>query len=124
MNWTLLLCYQLPVFVVFGLFAAHRYQHKSESARWQWALDCVVILISASRTLTWFLPLSGHALFLTYAIGTSASRSVRVVALLVLIEAIAIKHFWLHDDSTPWAGIGIGIVAVLARVCARALMQT
>ena len=124
MNWTLLVWYQLPVFIVFGLFAVHRFYLRSRFVRWQWVLDAVVIVISASRTLTWFLPLSGHALFLTYAIGTSTSWPIRIIAFLVLIEVIAIKHFWLYDDSTPWAGIGIGLIIILIRVCTKTLIHT
>ena len=116
MNWPVLLWYQLPVFVVFGLFAydryRHRHQHRGRFVRWQWLLDGIVVLVSLSRTLTWFLPLSGHTLFMTYAIGTGVDKRIRTVALLVLIEAIAIKHFWLNDDSTPWLGIAIGIIFV------------
>ena len=113
MNWPVLVCYQLPVFIVFGLFGVDRYRHRSRVARGQWLLDGSVALLSASRTVMWFLPLSGHALFLTYAIGTSTSKMVRAIALLVMIEAVVIKHFWLHDDLTPWVGMVVGITMVL-----------
>ena len=116
----LLYWYHAPVgfvFVLFGLDRWHWFRNlrnlrKSYSAV---PIDLLVILISASRTIKWFLPLSGHTLFLTYAIGTSASRLTRVMALIVLIEAIAIKHFWLSDDVTPWVGLAVGLFAVLLR---------
>jgi hypothetical protein len=123
MNWPVLIVYQLPVIVVFGLFAVNRYFHRSEFATWQWAFDLIVVVTSASRTLTWFLPLSGHTFFLTYAIGTCSSWVVRAIASIVLFEAIAIKHFWLHDDSTVWAGIAIGIVSILIRGCVKTLIR-
>ena len=43
---------------------------------------------------------SGHALFLTYAIMSRGSRVVRVTATLVMIEVIYLKLFVWHDFIT------------------------
>ena len=110
----LLYWYQAPVGFVFVLFVWDRWQHRNSIPfRGRWLIDLLVILISISRTITWFLPLSGHALFLTYAIGTSINLFIRVLAGCVLLEAIAIKHFWLQDDITPWVGMSVGLAVVL-----------
>ena len=107
----LLYWYQTPVGFVFVLFAIDRWQMRLARLTWRWILDIVVLLVSISRTVTWFLPLSGHTLFLTYAIFTSQRKWVSGVAFVVLIEAIVIKHFWLNDDSTPWVGMIGGLAA-------------
>ncbi len=111
----MLLGYQLPVFGVFGLVVLDRYRRRNDFSWRHGLIDGLVTLIGASRTLTWFLPLSGHALFLTYAVGTVVDNCVRAIALLVLVEAIAFKHFWLYDDSTPWVGLFAGLAAILLR---------
>ena len=115
MNWSVLLGYQLPVFIVFGLFIVDRAQQRTRWSHWHWVMDGIVVVLSALRTVTWVLPWSGHAVFLVYAIGTSTHKWLRVLAGLVLIEATLIKHFWLSDDVTPWIGIGVGLIAVLSR---------
>lgn len=111
MDKQLLFWYQTPVGFAFVLFALDRWRTHLVRLPLDWILDAVVLLVSISRTVTWFLPLSGHTLFLTYAILTGKSKLVRSVALVVLTEAIAIKHFWLNDDSTPWVGMIVGLLA-------------
>lgn len=110
----LLYWYQAPVGFVFVLFVMDRWHERFARSRWQWFVDIVTILLSVSRTVTWFLPLSGHTLFLSYAIVTGKGRLLRGFASLVLIEAIAINHFWLNDDSTPWVGLLLGLMMALA----------
>ena len=116
----LLYWYHAPVGFVFVLFGLDRWRWFSNLRNLRKSygaglIDLLVILTGASRTITWFLPLSGHTLFFTYAIGTSTNRLTRVIAVIVLIEAIAIKHFWLSDDVTPWVGLAAGLVAVILR---------
>jgi len=111
MDRQLLLWYQTPVGFAFVLFTLDRWRTRLVRLPLDWISDAVVLLVSISRTITWFLPLSGHTLFLTYAIFTGQSKLIRGVALVVLTEAVVIKHFWLNDDSTPWVGMIVGLLA-------------
>jgi len=56
---------------------------------------------------------SGHTLFLTYAILSPASRVTRITAALVMIEVIYLKYFVWHDPVTSSIGILLGTIAAL-----------
>jgi hypothetical protein len=59
---------------------------------------------------------SGHTLFLSYAILGPASRITRITASLVMLEVIYLKYFVWHDPITSTTGILLGtIAAVIAR---------
>lgn len=60
--------------------------------------------------------ISGHTLFLSYAILGPASRVTRITASLVMLEVIYLKYFVWHDPITSSSGIVLGaIAAVTAR---------
>jgi hypothetical protein len=60
------------------------------------------------------LPLvSGHTLFLTYAILAPSSRLTKITALLVMIEVVYLKYLVWHDPVTSSGGILLGIIASL-----------
>ena len=64
--------------------------------------------------------ISGHTLFLTYAILGPASRVTRITASLVMLEVIYLKYFVWHDPVSSSTGIVLGaIAAVTARRFAR-----
>jgi hypothetical protein len=57
--------------------------------------------------------ISGHALFLTYALLTTQTRLARWTAIIILIQVAAIKIFVWHDP-TLLGGITVGILAAWA----------
>ena len=59
----------------------------------QWLIDLVVIALSLIRALVPLPLVSGHALFLSYALLTVPSVVVRTSAALVLLEVIYLKIF-------------------------------
>lgn len=56
---------------------------------------------------------SGHTLFLTYAIMGPASPVTRITDSLVMLEVIYLKYFVWHDPVTSSAGITLGAIAAL-----------
>ena len=56
---------------------------------------------------------SGHTLFLSYAILGPASRVTRITASLIMLEVIYLKYFVWHDPITSTSGIVLGTIAAL-----------
>lgn len=56
---------------------------------------------------------SGHTLFLTYAILGPASRVTRITASLVMLEVIYLKYFVWHDPVSSSTGIVLGMIAAV-----------
>jgi hypothetical protein len=103
--------YVVPVGVPFVMYGFDR------AARWrdirpiQWAIDLVVLMLSLSRAFTTAIPLiSGHALFLTYALLTGRSWVMRVVTILVMLQVAYLKLF-VMSDVTLFGGFVVGLVA-------------
>lgn len=76
-----------------------------------WLTDLVVIAFSLARTLYEVPFISGHALFLTYALLTVRSRVARALAGLVLAQVVYLKLFaW--QDPTLYGGVFAALAAV------------
>ena len=105
-----LLYYVLPIGVPFIAFLLDRLEHWRQWRIGHKALDAVVVTLSLARAFTQFLPASGHALFLSYAIGTGSCWGVRLTALAVLAEVAYLK-LWVWGDPTLWPGVTGGAVA-------------
>lgn len=61
-----------------------------------------------------YVPLvSGHALFLTYAVLRPGSPVTRITAAIVMLEVIYLKFFVWHDFVTPVGGIALALIAVM-----------
>ncbi len=56
---------------------------------------------------------SGHALFLVYAILRPGSKVTRITAGIVMLEVIYLKFFVWHDLITPVTGAALAVVAAL-----------
>jgi hypothetical protein len=78
----------------------------------QWVVELSVLALAVARALIPIPFISGHALFLTYAILTVTSPTARWTVATVLIEVIYIKVCVLHD-ATLIGGIVVGILAAL-----------
>jgi hypothetical protein len=72
--------------------------------------DLAVVILATARAFTPIPFISGHALFLTYALLTVKSRWVRIPAAVVLLQVIYFKVF-MWSDMTVVGGIGLGLAA-------------
>ncbi len=107
-----LLYYFVPITVPFVAYAFDR------AARWRsitwraWAIEVPVIALALSRGV-WPVPfVSGHALFLSYAMLACESRLARILAALVMLQVAYIKIF-LWQDWSLVAGIVVGAVTAI-----------
>jgi hypothetical protein len=111
------LSYNLPIVVPFALLLLDRFRKRSALGVARCLVDAVVIALAASRV---FLPVpfvSGHALFLTHALGTTRGVP-RVAAALVMAEVTVFKIVWM--DPSWLGGVVIGILGTWAwKRCAR-----
>jgi hypothetical protein len=82
------------------------------SGRWrpaQFALDAPVIAVALVRGLGLIPFVSGHAMFLAYALWTSRAPLVRWTALAVLAQVAYVKGF--GADRSLWWGLLAGSIA-------------
>lgn len=107
-----LLYYFLPVSVPFVAFVFDR------AARWrliqwgQWAIEAPIVLLALSRAFVAVPLVSGHALFLAYALLSSRSWVARLTAALVMLQVAYLKIF-IWADPTLIGGIILGMLAAL-----------
>lgn len=105
--------YVLPIIVPFVAFLFDR-GAQIRTAGWpEWVIDLVVVATSILRALGAVPLISGHALFLTYAIARPGSRLTQVTALMVMLQLLYLKFFVWHDMVTPFTGIAAGLTAAL-----------
>jgi ABC-type Co2+ transport system permease subunit len=86
--------YNVPVAVVFCAFVLDRLAKAEERQCWQWLLDVAVIALALLRAKVPVPFLSGHALFLTYALLTANFGITRLLALAVLGQVAYLKIQW------------------------------
>lgn len=103
--------YVVPVVVPFVAFILDRAERVNQRARSQLIVDCLVVLTAMWRVFGDVPYVSGHALFLTYALLSTRSRVALVAAALVMPEVLYLKLFVWHDWVTPTSGIVLGSVA-------------
>lgn len=105
-----LLIYDVPISIPFVLFLFDRLIMFHETRLTGKAFDLVVLIIALARAFKPVPLVSGHALFLTYALFTSPSRLTRAASLIVLIE-VAYFKILLWKDSTIIGGFIAGLIA-------------
>lgn len=103
--------YVVPIIIPFAAFLLDRLERIHDMRMLQLIVDTVVVALSMSRIFTDVVPISGHTLFLTYAIFSSRSSVVFVTASLVMLQVIYLKYFVWHDAITSTAGIVFGALA-------------
>jgi len=103
--------YVLPIIVPFVAFLFSRAQGFRQAGLLELSIDTLVVIASISRMLGYVPLISGHALFLTYAIARPGSRLTRITAALVMLQVIYLKFFIWHDLITPVTGIILGVIA-------------
>lgn len=105
----LLLYYFAPIGVPFVAYLFDR------AERWRdviWFIDIPVVILALLRSAYPIPIVSGHSLFLTYAVLTTRSQVARLTAVLVLIEVVYLKAF-VWGDPTLIGGIIVGMLAAL-----------
>jgi hypothetical protein len=108
--------YVIPIVVPFLSFLLDRSERFNRASVAGLAIDFLVVGTSMMRVIGHVPYISGHTLFLSYAIVGPASRVTRITASLVMLEVIYLKYFVWHDPITSSAGIVLGtIAAVIAR---------
>jgi hypothetical protein len=108
--------YVVPIIVPFFAYLLERSERIRLATITGLAIDFLVVGTSMMRVIGNVPYISGHTLFLSYAILGPASRVTRITASLVMLEVIYLKYFVWHDPITSSSGIVLGaIAAVTAR---------
>ena len=105
--------YVLPIIVPCVAFLFDRGARFTTEGWPEWVIDFIVVSASILRALGVIPLISGHALFLTYAIARPGSRLTKITALLVMLQVLYLKIFLWDDQVTPFTGIAAGLTAAL-----------
>ena len=106
--------YVVPIIVPFLSFLLDRSEKIKRRSFAGLIIDFLVVGTSMMRVIGEVPYISGHTLFLTYAILGPASRVTRITASLVMLEVIYLKYSVWHDPVTSTTGIVLGIIAAVA----------
>lgn len=107
---TVLIVYHAPVGMAFTAFALDRLKYRRAIPIRQALIEIPVLALALSRALLPVPFISGHALFLSYALVTEQLAPARAVAAVVLFEVILLKLFVFQDGTLP-GGIALGLAA-------------
>ena len=103
--------YVLPIIVPFVAFLFDRADQFRKAGLLELSLDSAVVAISILRAFGGVPLVSGHALFLIYAIARPGSRLTKITAGLVMIQVLYMKFYLWHDLITPVTGTALGLLA-------------
>lgn len=103
--------YVLPIIVPCVSFIFDRARRFSEDTLSELTIDSAVVLTSFLRMMGIVPLVSGHALFLTYAIARPGSRLTKITAALVMLQVIYLKFLVWHDWVSPITGTILGLLA-------------
>jgi hypothetical protein len=106
--------YVVPIVVPFVAFLFDRAERFPQLNLTHYIVDLFVVGIAMGRVIGNVPYISGHTLFLSYAILSSRSIVVRITAALVLAQALYLKYFIWHDWITSTSGIVIGLLAAFS----------
>jgi hypothetical protein len=104
------LYYVAPIGVPFAAFLFDRVERWREIIYIPLVIDVFIVGLSLARAEVAIPLLSGHSLFLSYALLTARSRVAQITALLVMIQVLYLKLFVWHDFEV-FGGILLGCVA-------------
>lgn len=105
--------YVVPIVVPFVAFILERLSGLRQSTTRQTLVDVLVVIVAMWRVIGDVPYVSGHALFLTYAVFRTRSRFATVSAAAVLVEVVYLKIFVWHDWVTLAGGVVLGFVAAV-----------
>jgi len=105
--------YVLPIIVPFVAFLFSRAQRFSRSSWLELGIDALVVVTAIMRMVGDVPFVSGHALFLAYAMARPGSRLTYITAGLVMLQVVYLKIFVWHDLISPTLGVALGLAAAL-----------
>ena len=105
--------YVVLIVIPFVAFLFDRFERLQQLNVWHVVFDLIVVGTAVGRVVAHVPFVSGHTLFLTYAIITSPSRVVKIAAGIVMAHAVYLKYFVWHDSVTSTTGIVLGAIAGL-----------
>jgi hypothetical protein len=112
-NLTSQYVYVVPIIVPFVSFLLDRAEQFHRFKISGVAVDFVVVGTAIMRVVGNVPMVSGHTLFLTYAMLGPASKVTRITASLVMLEVVYLKYFVWHDAISSSTGIVLGTIAAL-----------
>lgn len=101
--------YVVPIVVPFIAFLFDRLAEIRDGRHLCFLIDALVVGTAMMRVVSNLPFVSGHALFLTYAIWRPGSLVTRVTAAIVMVEVVYLKFFVWRDLVTPVTGIALGL---------------
>lgn len=109
----MLLFYFVPISVPFVAYLFDRAEQWQSLTYSQLAIEIPIILLALSRAVVAVPLISGHALFLSYALLTTRSWVAKLTAFVVLGQVAGLKILrW--RDVTFIGGVTLGLLAALA----------
>ncbi|HBB89663.1 MAG TPA: hypothetical protein DC047_18815 [Blastocatellia bacterium] len=106
--------YVTPIVVPFAAFLFDRAARRRQITAFQSIVDVLVVGTAMWRVIGHVPYISGHALFLTYALLSTRSRVAQVTAAAVMLQVVCLKYIVWGDWITSTNGIAIGVLAALA----------
>lgn len=103
-----------PIVVPFAAFLFDRAARRRQVTAFQLIIDVLVVGTAIWRVIGHVPYVSGHALFLTYALLSTRSRVAQIAAAVVMLQVIYLKYIVWGDWITSTIGIAVGILATLA----------
>lgn len=108
--------YVAPIVVPFAAFLFDRAARHRQVTAFQLIIDVLVVGTAIWRVIGHVPYISGHALFLTYALLSTRSRVAQITAAVVMLQVIYLKYLVWDDWITSTIGIALGLLAALARM--------
>lgn len=112
-NLTSQFVYVVPIVVPFVSFLFDRAEQFHHARIAGWAVDIIVVGTAMMRVVGNVPLVSGHTLFLTYAMLGPVSKVTRITASVVMIEVVYLKYFVWHDPVSSSTGIVLGAIAAV-----------
>lgn len=106
-----ILMYSVPIGIPFVAFLFDRLERWHEI---KWAIDVPVIILAVLRSLVPVPLISGHALFLSYALLTTHTWLARLTAALIMVQVIYLKAF-VWKDETLIGGLIVGVIVAVMK---------
>ena len=103
--------YVVPIVVPFVAFLFDRAERLREIKAIRLIMDLLIIGLAIGRVVSHVPLISGHTLFLSYALLSSRSMIVIVSASLVMLQVIYLKYFVWNDFVTSTIGILLGCLS-------------
>jgi len=105
------LYYMVPIAVPFVAFLLDRLEFFNQTTLAQHILDIFILALAILRNFVEIPLISGHAIFLTFALFSTRTKLARITAALVLVIVVLMKWYNWHDFYTPSGAFFSGTIA-------------